>query len=289
MILIIDGQNFMHRARSGFQLGDHNIVFNLFRNLRALVEQFQPTRVYFTLEGHPRKRLQLLPEYKANREVDASTEAGAKKQKVLEDFFRQARLIVQLLEGRFPVSVVRQPDHEADDLIHNIVKNSARCIDIVVASSDSDFTQLLQAFDNVRVYNPIAKSFVSAPEGYDYVFWKALRGDGTDNVPKIPGVTDDKAEELLGDPDALRELFKEHGSAFNRNVDLIRFMDFDEQELLAVECSAPVRDWDAVRSVFLAYSFQSILKEPYWSRFQATFDRLWPGSQGETAPPAVVG
>ena len=55
--LIIDGHNFMHRARSGFQLGDFNVAFNFFRSLKPLVEQFKPNRVCFTLEGTPRRAI----------------------------------------------------------------------------------------------------------------------------------------------------------------------------------------------------------------------------------------
>ena len=275
MILIVDGANFMHRARSGFQLGDYNIVYNFFRNLKALVEQFKPTRVYFTLEGHPKRRLEALPSYKANRDVDASTEKGQAKAKALEDYHRQAGLIVDLLARHFPLSVVRHPDHEADDLVHNLVKNASSAVDFVVVSTDSDFIQVLQQFPNVRLDHPIDKRFVEAPD-YDYVDWKALRGDGSDNVPKLPGIDDAKATALMDDPDALGAVLSEHGAAFARNVGLIRFMDFSGEELEQVESSAPTRDWRAVRATFERYGFKSLLKEAYWDKFQATFDALWP-------------
>ena len=55
-ILILDGANLMHRARSGFATGDYFVVYNFFRGLRPLVEQFKPTRVYMALEGHAKAR-----------------------------------------------------------------------------------------------------------------------------------------------------------------------------------------------------------------------------------------
>jgi len=274
VILIIDGMNFAHRARSGFQQGDYSIVYNLFRQLRAQVELHAPTRVIFTMEGHPKKRLQLLPEYKANRVIDVSTEEGAKKHASKQDFFRQADVAFELMQRFFPVSVMQHPDHEADDLIHNVIKNAAASSEFVVASSDSDFIQLLQRFPNVRLYNPITKAHVEAPE-HDYVFWKALRGDGSDNVPALPDIDDARATALMDDPDALREVLREHGSTFSRNVELIRFMDFSLDELMQVRSSSPVRDWDAVGRAFADMHFKSILKEPYWSRFVGTFDALW--------------
>lgn len=273
-VLIIDGMNFAHRSRSGFQQGDFSVVYNLFRQLRAQVELHSPSRVIFTMEGHPKKRLQLLPEYKANRVIDASTEEGAKKHASKQDFFRQADIAFELLQLFFPISVMQHPDHEADDLIHNVIKNAAASSGFVVASSDTDFIQLLQRFPNVKLYNPITKAYVAAPE-HDYVFWKALRGDGSDNVPALPGVDDARATALVDDPDALREVLCEHGSTFSRNVELIRFMDFSAEELLQVRSSCPTRDWDAVARAFEAMGFKSILKEPYWNRFVTTFDSLW--------------
>ena len=272
--LIIDGMNFLHRARSGFSAGEFSVVYNVFRQLRAQVELHAPSRVIFTIEGHPKQRLQLLPEYKANRVIDVSTEEGAQKHASKQDFMRQADVALELLQRFFPVSVMQHPDHEADDLIHNVVKNAASSSEFTVASSDTDFIQLLQRFTNVRLYNPITKAYVQAPD-YDYVFWKALRGDGSDNVPALLGVDDARATALVDDPDALREVLHEHGAAFSRNVELIRFIDFSDDELLQVRSSSPTRDWDAVNRAFEAMHFKSILKQPYWGRFTDTFDVLW--------------
>jgi DNA polymerase-1 len=216
-ILFIDGHNFMHRARSGFQLGDYNVVYNFFRSLKPLIEQFGPNRVYFTLEGHPKKRYELLPEYKANRIVDQTTEAGQEKHKSLADFHRQADVIVNMLALHFPISVMKHADFEADDLIFNVIRNASEAVEFTVVSTDTDFIQLLQKFPNVKLYNPVTKAFVEAPE-YDYVHWKALRGDGSDNVPGIPGVGDKTAEEVMNDEDKLRALLTEHGATFSRNV-----------------------------------------------------------------------
>lgn len=79
----------------------------------------------------------------------------------------------------------------------------------------------------------------------------------------------------MQDPDALRTLLAEHGATFTRNVSLVRFVDFTADELAAVRSSAPTCDWDAVRSTFADMQFASLLKDSYWSKFHATFDRLW--------------
>ena len=66
-ILIADGYNLLYRSRTGWGQGDNPIVFNFLRSFKALVEKFNPDKTYFVLEGRPKKRKDLLPEYKAQR------------------------------------------------------------------------------------------------------------------------------------------------------------------------------------------------------------------------------
>jgi 5'-3' exonuclease len=275
-ILAIDGMNFLHRCRSGFALGDVPVVFNAFRNLRALVEMHSPTRVYFVLEGHPKARHAVLPEYKANRYVDANDPVNEKKIAETKNFFRQVDLIVDLLSKHFPVSVVRHADFEADDTIYNLIKRSTSAVDWIVASNDSDFTQLLGEFPNVRLNNPMLKTFVEEPE-YDYVVWKSLRGDGSDNIPGLPGIGDVTATKLVNDPEALTKLFSDPALAelFKKNHFLIKFHTWTDEETMAMTSSSPKKDWYAVSSAFAGWKFQSLIKEPYFRNYKTTFNPLF--------------
>lgn len=283
-ILIVDGMNFMHRARSGFTLGEFAVLFNFFRNFRALVEQFSPTRIYFVLEGHPKQRYDALPSYKANRVIVGSDDDPviAKKRSDLMAFFRQVDMAIELMVENFPVSVVRHPEYECDDTIYNLINNSSKITNWIVASTDSDFTQLLNKFDNVQVYNPITKQMVAKPE-FDYVTWKSLRGDGSDNIPGLPGITDSVADLLASNPDSLKTLFKDSKleEQFRLNHGLISFIQWKLDPSHGVDegsgmtCSNPKRDWDAVAARFKEWEFNSILKEKSWKKFVDTFDALW--------------
>jgi DNA polymerase-1 len=273
--LIIDFQNFAHRARAGFTLGQYAVVFNFMRNLRALVEMHKPDRVVLALEGHPRARHDLLTEYKANRAVDLE------KDEAMVSFFRQVDVIKELLAKHFPVTLVRHHDYEADDTIYNVIKSSSNCVKFVVASNDSDFTQLLNEFSNVSLYNPMKKEFVEEPDGYDYVLWKSLRGDATDNIPGIPGLSDAKAEELAKDPVALRAFFddpekgKERRAIQARNFQLIEFAQWSKEEAMEMTSTQPTRDWNAVKTKFEEFAFKSIVKDGAWEKFVSTFDSLF--------------
>jgi len=271
-ILCIDFMNIAHRARSGFQAGDYPVVFNFFRQFKALVEQFKPNRVYVVLEGRPVERHEALPEYKANRVVPVDDP----RRDELERFFKQKDVILGLLSKHFPVAVVRHPTSEADDTIANLVCTSTPVVPWTIVSSDTDFIQVLQEYPHVSLYNPVKKQFVEAPE-YPYLTWKALRGDSTDNIPGIPGIGDKTAEKIAMDPSLLVETMKDSTKAelFQRNYDLIEFKRWSNDEATQMTSSAPTKDWSMIKNTFDSMGFQSITKDGTWEKFVATFDRLW--------------
>lgn len=271
-ILCVDGHNFLHRARSGFMKGDYAIIFNFFRNFRALIEQHNPSKIYFALEGTPIKRMAELPSYKANRVL----EEGTPKHREMIDFHRQKNLIVGMLMTMFPVTVVRHEGYEADDVIYNLIRRSKKILPWTVASNDTDFIQLLNEFNHVKLYNPMKKTYVETPN-YDYVSWKALRGDACDNIPGIPGIGDKTATKFIKDPDLLRECLSDpiKGSIFARNYDLIKFHQWTDKDAMKMWLNSPAPDWTEVHNLFDQWGFKSLLKEKTWKKFVNTFDQLW--------------
>ena len=271
-ILCMDFMNLCHRARSGFLLGPAPVVYNFFRQFKSLVDQFKPTQIYVVLEGRPIKRYEVLAEYKANRIIQEDDPKYAE----LQEFYAQKEVIVDLLTKHFPVSVVRHPTCECDDTIANLVRRSAKSDSWTIVSSDTDFIQLLQERDNVKLYNPVRKEFVSAPE-YPYLTWKALRGDVTDNIPGIPGIGDKTAKKLSCDPDLLLKFLGKPATSllFERNYALISFLEWSAEDIKLMSASTPFKNWDAVKSVFEHFSFSSMIKDDSWQKFIKTFDTMW--------------
>lgn len=283
--LIIDGMNFFHRARAGFSGGPHPLMFNFFRNLRAQVEFHKPQRVFFVLEGHPKHRHATMPDYKANRVIQETDPDFTRKIDEMSRFFEGHNDVLELMMKCFPIMVAKHPDYECDDVIHNIVK--AICEDpaddgissdeAVVVSSDTDFIQLLQRFENVELYNAMKKEFVQAPP-YDYVTWKALRGDPTDNIPGVKRVGDRTATNLMQktrpELDAYLARIPGTTEVFQRNIGLIRFADFSDEDLEGMVTHFGHADWPEVKRVFDSYGFKSITNDRSWERFVTTFDAL---------------
>jgi len=271
LALAIDGMNFLHRARAGMKFGPAPVIFNFMRNFRSLIDQFSPDEVWFVLEGKPQHRLDISQEYKANRKIDPESDEFKERQK----FFSQVEEILAVLRESFPVNVARHPRFECDDTIFNLVKNGM-AKNWIVVSNDSDFTQLLCGMNHVKIWNPMKKSWVDKTR-YDYVTWKSLRGDSSDNIAGLPGIGDKIAEDLSLDPQNLQKFLLENPSLneqFCKNLSLIRFSAWFEQDWLDLQVTTGAKSWDSLKSLFQKYSFSSLLKDDTWIKFTDTFDRI---------------
>lgn len=268
IILIIDFMNYVHRCRTGFLKGDYALIFNFFRNFRATVEQFEPSKIFFALEGHPKHRYDLYPEYKANRRKIVKTAEEAQKKEDIDLVLVAANEIKKLLAS-FPVSLISSSDFEADDIINSLCYD-LRDENVVVVSSDTDFIQILQIplLKNIKLYNAIKKEFIIPPE-YPYLAWKCIVGDKSDNIPGIKG--DKTAIKIISDPEKFTAFMKleEHRANFNINKCLIEFQTVPVEKLIIDE---GVADWNYVKSEFDRMEFASITNDKSWTKYVKTFN-----------------
>ena len=262
-VLLVDGYNMLYRARSGWAKGDNPIVYTFFRSFRAAVNKFKPDRVYFVLEGKPVKRLAMMEEYKAQRVYHDK-----------DDFHRQKRMVIKMLKENFPVHVVRHPYYECDDVLAALATITHKDDDCIVVSSDTDFYQLLQTHSCLALWNPVRKYFVQTPD-CDYVSWKALRGDNSDNIAGFRGIGDKRAASLLADRPAFEAFLAQEGNKekFERNCEMIRFHDMTD-DLSNIERSKVEFFPITVKDDFLQMGFKSITNEKFWPKFSKTFESL---------------
>jgi DNA polymerase-1 len=265
-VLLLDAYNLIHRARSGFTQGEYAVVYNFLRSIRPIIEKFSPEKVYFVLEGNPAFRRELSAgRYKENRPS------------LGDSFHRQKAAIINVASSILPFTVIRHPDLECDDTIATMVSKHLRDGDeCTVVSSDTDFIQLLNIWPNLQLYNPIKKKFVETPD-YDYVTWKALRGDPTDNISGIPGVGDKTALKLVKGEHkkTLNEylLDDEKMRIFEKNVNLIRLVDFSN-DLSMLEYTKGHLDKERLYELFLDLGFKSMTKEKTWQNYIKTFEGI---------------
>ena len=249
----------MHRARAGFQRGEHSITYTFMLMLRKMLNQFKPHRVYIVKEGKALARREMFTEYKANR---GSMDDG---------FWRQHGAILELLQN-LPVHIMRHPERECDDTIAHICNVIMKDEECIIISSDSDFTQLLSVDDNrVKLYNPIKESYVVAPT-YNYVTWKSLVGDGSDNIPGFQGIGPKRAEKILMTEGGLEE-FLSHDDrlkTFERNMKLIKFETIDE----GLEHKEPTINWPLMKENLSLFGFSSIINDKNWNKFVESFSSI---------------
>jgi DNA polymerase-1 len=265
-VLIIDAMNLIHRARVAMQQSENGTSYAAFRMIRSLVNKFDPKVAYLVIEGKPRRRIELSEgTYKAQRES-----AG-------DAFWNQQKIVIDVVSEYLPIFVTKHPDHEADDVIAYLANTQHSNDNVVIVSTDTDFIQLLdKSKPNLNLYSPIKDIMVSPPE-YDYVKWKALRGDGADNIPGIPGIGDKRAANLLLKPNALQEFFKKNPSAsqvWEHNCSMIKFESLEHKKE-EIQFAKGKKDNDALREKLRGFGINSMTSDKSWPNWSNTFNNLW--------------
>ena len=269
--LILDANNLIFRARHSCYQRDYEnvIVHTFFRSLKPIVEKFSPDYVYFVLDGKPKKRLEVLPEYKANRTYHDK-----------DGFSDQRKEIIRIVRENFPFVTLRHPEAEADDVIAHLALESIPVDhEKIIVSSDTDFIQLCQDAPLTQLYNPISKSFRPAPN-YPYAVWKAFRGDGSDNIPGIRGIGNKRAATLASDLDARSLFFEsspEHEKVFLRNVGLISLTALED--ISPLQISYTKQEFSSVLETFTTLGFKSMISQNAWQKYSKPFEDLKDGTR----------
>ena len=266
-VLILDGYNLLHRSRWSMAAkrgGEYGMTFAFFRSLKALVEKFEPDKIYFVLEGYPKSRHSTVSNYKANREKMTD-----------QIFISQKDDIIEICKACFPLTVIRHPDYEGDDTIAYLARERHIGEDVTIVSTDTDFIQLL-ALPYISLYNPIKKEFLKYPP-YNYVHWKALRGDSADNISGFSGIGDKRAIKILESQESFLSFMKtqEIREKFATNCFLINLHDYllksDLENLEEVDSKF---DWKQCRKFFLEIKFDSMTKSKYSKTFETIFTNV---------------
>ena len=264
-VVFYDAYNLIYRARHALprhmQKSENGIMFAFFRSLAALNRELQPDVAYFVTEGKPVARLDLLPEYK-----------GTRKHEQDDNFVRQRREIISLVNDYFPLTVVNHPYHECDDVIaHLVEKHAGLGHDVTVVSTDTDFLQLANKIADYKQYDPIRKKYKDLP-AHDYVAWKALVGDSSDNVVGFKGIGNKRALSMLENHEKLQKFLSADGhlEKFELNKKLISFISISSEDNVITFSNASA-NWPKVFDRFTELNFKTIVSERGWGNFVAAF------------------
>ncbi len=204
-VLIIDGLNTFIRVFSAVPaLNDDGMhvggVIGFLKSVGANIRQFQATRcvVVFDGTGGSQRRRKLYPDYKSNRKNKTKMNRYEEFADLVDEQKSMKQQFSRLIEyfDVLPLTVISIDNIEADDVIAYIAKQYYDKHDnkMTIVSSDRDFLQLVN--DRIRVWSPVKKKlytpeklneeFGILPE--NYLLYRMMSGDASDNIPGINGV-----------------------------------------------------------------------------------------------------
>lgn len=200
--LIFDGNNLAHRCRHVFNLSfggqDVSILYGVLRVISSTLAAYSDIKACAVCwdGGTPKFRKEASPEYKATRSHDEDDS--------YHDFLRQIKLLHAILPD-FGVASLRKIGCEADDLMAGIAAQADRDTHTIIITSDQDLQQLVNY--HVSIQNP-NKDFLLTFENFkeqvgvaknDYLLYKSLIGDSSDNLPGVKGIGPKTAVKLIED------------------------------------------------------------------------------------------
>ena len=201
-VLLIDGLNTFIRSFAvspvtnddGIHVGG---ITGFLMSIGFAIKTLQPTRVIICFDGKggSQRRRKIFPDYKANRLVRTKlnrTNAFSDKDAESENMKMQLGRLIQYLDN-LPVQILAPQNIEADDAIAYISKQLLTDSKVFIMSSDKDFIQLVD--DRIAVWSPTKKKLYfknDVKEDYklpahNYLLYRTLTGDKSDNIPGIRG------------------------------------------------------------------------------------------------------
>lgn len=220
--------------------------FKQFLSRVRTVEDYYP--IFVTdMPGASDERKKLYPDYKSNR-------TAADK-----SFYDQVDFILEL--GRLIGTVYQHPGREADDLAGAFVERYSANNEITLLTVDADWLQLLQK--NVKV--------IQLKTNGRHVIWddalffaekklapkqlislKALIGDGSDNIPGVPGIGETTGIELLREFESVDDIYKNIVKVTNKRKiqqKLIEHEDEVRRNAQLVTLNTSVDTWEEPNTI----------------------------------------
>ena len=238
-ILIIDGLNTFLRSFTminhinpdGHHIGG---LTGFLKSVGYAIKMIEPTKVIIVFDGAggSNAKRNLYPEYKANRNKSRMTNYSifSSKDEENESINNQMARLIQYLQC-LPVTMIVVDGIEADDTIGYLVGKFEKypsTKEVTVLSADKDFLQLVS--DKVQVYSPTKKKIYKPKDvldefnvsSYNFVNYKILMGDNSDNLPGIDGLGPKKVikmfPELASDtPTTLDEILDKANSKIDEH------------------------------------------------------------------------
>ena len=210
---VIDGNSLMHRAFHAVPPTMNapdgrptNAIFGFLNMFLKMIDAFNPDGVVVAFDkGKPRVRMEMLPQYKAQRPP------------MDPDLHAQFPMIKELLAA-LNVPILQSEGWEGDDILGTMARlgEEAGC-DMLLVTGDRDMYQLVTEHVNVvSTRKGLSDVAIMTPESVDDLYhgitpalvpdFYGLKGDASDNIPGVPGIGPKKASALIAQYGSLDEV-----------------------------------------------------------------------------------
>jgi len=236
--ILIDGNNLAIRcsfanaslrSKENLPTGVHYGTFNSLFSLKQNYPDYQFLMVW---DGKSKRRISeaneavkngIIPNgYKENRERDPD-----KMRQELKDFYQEAPFLQRAI-NELGIPQVRLENFEADDVIASYVNILKKDNEIIVVTSDEDYTQLLD--DNVSLWDGMKQKRITKNDWEiengitisQFLDVSALMGDDGDNIKGVSGI---------GPKTALKEI-KKYGT-WQKTIDAYKIKYADSRKMFS--------------------------------------------------------
>jgi DNA polymerase-1 len=280
LLVLVDGSAVFHRGYHAIphlsnKLGEPtNAVLGFTNIMLKVINGLKPEYVIVAWDKSDATtfRKQMYPEYKATR------------QKQPDDLYAQIPATRELVEA-LNLPWIELGGYEADDIIGTLARQAEERgdLEVVIATGDKDQLQLVDEKTVVDMFNPRGLE----PTRYDlakmrerygltpaqFIDFKAIVGDPSDNIPGVKGIGEKGAIKLLEQYGSLDEIYEhvdEITGSVGEKLRASKDMAYLSRKLSVIDCEAPVTleleparvghfDREHVTKLFHRLEFRSLL------------------------------
>jgi len=290
ILMIVDSNALVHRSYhaipsltspSGILT---NAAYGYFLILLKAIEEIKPKYIVATFDVAAKTfRHEMFEEYKATRT------------KAPDNLYTQIPIVKEVLAD-MNIKVLEAEGYEADDVIGTISNKAKKekNLEVIIVTGDLDTLQLIDS--NVKVWT--LKTGISQSCIYDhdafvaryglepsqFVDYKGLKGDASDNIPGVSGIGDKTAKELILKHHSIEQLLKDSKKIVDdplihdkdKKIYIKMLANKDEalfsKQLSSIDLEVPidfkladslyeVKDYDKLKETLKKYGFFSLMKK----------------------------
>lgn len=264
---VIDGNSLMHRAFHAVPPTMNapdgrptNAIFGFLNMFLKMIDAFNPDGVVVAFDkGKPRVRMEMLPQYKAQRPP------------MDPDLHAQFPMIKELLTA-LNVPILQSEGWEGDDILGTMARlgEQAGC-NMLLVTGDRDMYQLVTEHVNVvSTRKGLSDVAIMTPESVDDLYhgitpalvpdFYGLKGDTSDNIPGVPGIGPKKASALIAQYGSLDEVIAHADEVKGKMGENLRAHIDDallSRKVATIRTDAPV-EFDFETTSFPAFSADEV-------------------------------